>query len=124
MRLKTAPLDLILKANNKLTGDELRAKERADAEAARVQAIKDAGMGHLTKKQRKNLGLGWIWDKPTVPGWYATTYCWDAQEGMFPGADEWDGEKWRSGFPVIGYAGPFEDEKTAKTWADAHDVEA
>lgn len=69
--------------------------------------------------------LGWAWDsEPASSGWYATTHCWDVHEGMFPGANEWDGEKWLSGLPIIGYAGPFENKETAEAWAWANDVEA
>ena len=63
-------------------------------------------------------------EKPVKPGWYATLHCWDAQEGIFPGSNYWDGEYWDESLPFTAYAGPFDDERSAEQWADDHDVEA
>ncbi len=66
----------------------------------------------------------WTWgDSPGPAGWYAISYCWDSQEGIFPGAARWTGE-WLPKRPVGAFAGPFDDEASAKAWADEHDVEA
>lgn len=32
---------------------------------------------------------------PTERGWYATVRCWEPEEGMFPSATFWDGERWQ-----------------------------
>lgn len=63
-------------------------------------------------------------DAPTRPGWYATVYCWDAQEGIFAGADFWDGKVWNSGHPVSGWSRqPFESKSEAAHYAKEHDPE-
>lgn len=61
---------------------------------------------------------------PTVPGWYAIAYSWDADEGVFVGSAQWGrGEAcWDVDLPVIAWAGPFADERAAEVWADLHDV--
>lgn len=70
-------------------------------------------------------GLAWDWDgRPTCQGWYATTYCWSEEEGMFLSATWWIGDKWESDLPIIGHAGPFEDKAKAESWAKDQDVEA
>lgn len=28
------------------------------------------------------------------PGWYPILYCWDAEEGCFPGGAQWTGSGW------------------------------
>jgi hypothetical protein len=62
--------------------------------------------------------------KPTKAGWYATTYCWDPMEGVFVGANKWDGSNWEESLPVGGHFGPFESEELAQAWAEEHDPEA
>ncbi len=54
MRIKSASLNLILEANGKLTGDQLLAKQRADAEAIRRAEI-DALPKYMSRKQRAAL---------------------------------------------------------------------
>lgn len=66
----------------------------------------------------------WGGNNISLAGWYATLHCWDECEGMFPGANYWDGENWRSTLPICGHAGPFETSKDAAAWAYAHDPEA
>jgi hypothetical protein len=64
-------------------------------------------------------------DHPTDSGWYATIRCWDPQEGVFPGANFWDGTEWKDGNRAIfNYHGPFPDEESAYAWAMKHDPEA
>ena len=68
----------------------------------------------------------WIYDDPDESGWYAITYCYDAQEGIFPGAAYWDqhGQKWRSRLPIGGRSpAPFASEDDALVWARQHDPE-
>lgn len=52
MRLKTATLEQIAKANNKPTGDELRAQKKAQ-EQADIRAMKDAEPRYMTSAQRR-----------------------------------------------------------------------
>lgn len=54
MRLKSASLEIIAKANGKLTGDELRKKERDDAEQKRREAIAELPK-YMSPKQRARL---------------------------------------------------------------------
>lgn len=54
MRLKSASLDLIAKANNKLTGDELRAQRKAE-EDARRKAEMDALPCYMNSRKRRAL---------------------------------------------------------------------
>lgn len=53
MRLKSAPLDLILHANGLPTGDELRAQEREAKFAERRAEL--AATPYLNSNQRRNL---------------------------------------------------------------------
>lgn len=66
----------------------------------------------------------WEQDNKGEPGWYATVHCWDIQEGMFPRANLWNGEKWDWDGPIIAHAGPFETKEAAQEWANKHDPEA
>lgn len=70
--------------------------------------------------------MNWIFaDAPSVPGIYAVTHCWDAQEGLILDVLAWDGDKWLSINPaVIAFAGPFASDEEAKEWAHGHDMEA
>lgn len=62
---------------------------------------------------------------PTTPGWHATLQCWDAAEGIFPGAHYWDGKAWNEGTAIRSFSPmTFADKDAAKDWAYAHDVEA
>ncbi len=54
MKLKSAPLDLILQANHIPTGDELRAQQRAALDA-RLAAERAAAPRLLNARQRRNL---------------------------------------------------------------------
>jgi hypothetical protein len=65
-------------------------------------------------------------DEPNAgpAGWYATTHCWDVEEGIFTGANYWDGIKWDWDGPITGHAGPFLSESDALSWARAHDPES
>ena len=38
--------------------------------------------------------------KPKNNGWYAILYCWEVQEGFFPSAAHWNGDKFDSSLPV------------------------
>lgn len=51
MRVKSAPLNLILEANGKPTGDQLLAQQLAEAKAARqvVKELRQADMATLPK---------------------------------------------------------------------------
>lgn len=60
---------------------------------------------------------------PIIKGWYAVTICWDAQEGLFPGALLWDGEAWSESSPVMAFCGPFIDQESAVEWAHENDME-
>jgi len=66
----------------------------------------------------------WVYDdKPELPGWYAIMYCWDVREGIFVGADHYDGGAWREGLPVTGFAGRFPNKVLAEEWGERHDPE-
>lgn len=63
---------------------------------------------------------------PPKPGWYATIYCWEAEEGSFYGGLYWSGSDWRSQedrpdmrpFPVTGYStAPFPGRAEAEAAA-------
>ena len=54
MKLKSAPLDLILQANNLPNGDELRAQQRAALDV-RLAAERAAAPRFLNAQQRRNL---------------------------------------------------------------------
>jgi hypothetical protein len=54
LRVKTATLDLILKANGQPTGDELRMQAH-ETQAAKTAAEKAAAPYFLNSKQRRNL---------------------------------------------------------------------
>ena len=60
---------------------------------------------------------------PQQPGWYATLHCWDSNEGVFPRAMEWLGDRWAERLPIYAWQGPFPDEEAAVRWADEHDPE-
>lgn len=62
-------------------------------------------------------------DTPPQPGWYATLYGWDIEEGSFPKATEWLGDRWDGSLPFFAWQGPFADEEAAERWADEHDPE-
>jgi hypothetical protein len=66
----------------------------------------------------------WDWDSdsPATAGWYATVTCWCAREGMFPGAHYFE-RHWRSGNPIVAFAGPFKTEAEAHKWAYDNDPE-
>lgn len=66
---------------------------------------------------------GWVYEDPIEPGWYATLTCWDTAEGIFPGADQWDGKRWTRGRGPTAYTGPFPDQPEALRWARAHNPE-
>ena len=53
MRIKSAPLDLILQANGLPTGDELRAQQREAKFAERREEL--AATPYLNSNQRRNL---------------------------------------------------------------------
>lgn len=72
------------------------------------------------KKREDIQPESWIWGDPTIPGWYATIHCWDAAEGIFPSSNKWDGNQWGSSLPIVGYAGPFETQEEAESWAWEH----
>ncbi|MBK8191600.1 MAG: hypothetical protein IPK79_14285 [Vampirovibrionales bacterium] len=48
-------------------------------------------------------------------GWYAELHRWE--EGLFPGAAFWDGEKWSNSLPICEWAGPFDTMEDADKWA-------
>lgn len=54
MKIKAAPLDLILQANNLPTGDELRQQKAAEI-AARTEAEKAKAPNFLNHNQRRSL---------------------------------------------------------------------
>lgn len=61
---------------------------------------------------------------PTVVGWYATTNCWDPEEGIFPDANYWTGSNWASDAPVSQRSDmTFDGPDDARAWAYAHDAE-
>jgi hypothetical protein len=67
---------------------------------------------------------GWTdGNKPAEPGWYAVVQCWDPEEGLFPDAALWLGDKWAEKTAVVSHAGPFADRQAAEDWADEHDPE-
>lgn len=62
-------------------------------------------------------------ENPQQKGWYAISYCWEAEEGIFNGASFWTGTNWEGCLPIFAFAGPFETSAEAVAWADAQDVE-
>lgn len=61
---------------------------------------------------------------PETVGWYATVLCWDAQEGLIPRAEYWDGSHWVGDRPVVQRSPEtFTSEPEAHAWAYAHDPE-
>jgi hypothetical protein len=53
-------------------------------------------------------------DKPKVKGWYATLHCWDIEEGMFPGAAYWEGDRFDTDLPITAFIDHvFETEQAA-----------
>jgi hypothetical protein len=68
--------------------------------------------------------MSWIYTEPINEGWYATLYCWDPQEGTFPGPNYWDGRTWQEKLPVIAHSPvPFSSIEEAKSWGRTHDPE-
>ena len=68
----------------------------------------------------------WDWDNktPDVPGCYATTHCWDVSEGMFPGANYFNGAEWEDNLPVCCFSSrSFASWDKATEWAYEHDAE-
>jgi len=67
----------------------------------------------------------WITGKtPAETGWYAVSYTWAVEEGIFPGASYWDGSVWNPDYPIGAYYGTFQDKASAEEWARDHDMEA
>lgn len=62
-------------------------------------------------------------DDVQLNGWYATIHCWEVEEGMFPGANYWNGTSWDFKMPVFMWAGPFLSKSEAEEWAYEHDPE-
>lgn len=70
--------------------------------------------------------IEWIttphFDGKLDPGIYAIAYCWDPDEGIFCGADVWDGKQWAERLPIVEVSSaPFDSIEAAAAWADAHD---
>ncbi len=66
----------------------------------------------------------WIYAPPDFPGWYATESCWDTAEGIFPGANYWNGVEWDEQVPILSRSPwPFDTRSEAMEWARAHDME-
>jgi hypothetical protein len=67
---------------------------------------------------------GWTEGSPEAPGWYPILMMWDAEEGIFPNAGYWTGEKWEGDtvWAVIQYW-PLrcDSQKVAKDTAYEHD---
>lgn len=60
---------------------------------------------------------------PPATGWYAILYCYDAEEGIFPTADYWNGKEWNQGYPVVSHSPEsFKTFAEAYEWADMHDL--
>lgn len=60
---------------------------------------------------------------PKAPGWYAVLICYDPQEGIFPSAAYWDGEKWNRK-AVSGFGERRETEAEAEALAYENDPDA
>lgn len=58
---------------------------------------------------------------PSVSGWYAARWSWDAQEGVHCGACYWTGSAWAENFPVVAWHGPLQDSAAAYKYADDND---
>lgn len=75
----------------------------------------------------------WLWIRnhpPTESGWYATTHCFDPEEGIFPGAYFWDGVSWIfddlvwGTLPLLNRSSvTFPSKSAAEKWAYEHDPE-
>jgi len=66
--------------------------------------------------------MKWTFDGPLIAGPYAILYCYDAREGLFDGALEWD-NGWSEPYPIVSFAGPFETLEKAKEWASKNNPE-
>ena len=67
------------------------------------------------------LGMNWdFFNKPGEQGWYAVLICYDPQEGVFPSAGYWDGQKWDRK-AVSGFGVKRDTELEAKALAYEHD---
>lgn len=66
--------------------------------------------------------MNWIYDDPTVPGWYATLHSWDFHEGPFPNAHYWNGQNWNMNRPIYACSPKsFLSREDAEKWAYAND---
>jgi len=63
------------------------------------------------------------------PGWYATLHGWEIEEGVFPSAHWWDGEKWlkapnnphETNAVILHWPQKFDTQEEALAFADAND---
>ena len=62
-----------------------------------------------------NIIISWQ-GEPQIEGWYATLLYYDV-EGIFYGANSWNGTHWDSNEPIFECAGPFESKNIAGEWA-------
>ncbi len=61
-------------------------------------------------------------NKPKAKGWHGTLHSWDSQEGFFPGASFWDGEKFATTLPVCHFIDKvFDCENDAELFANDND---
>jgi len=71
----------------------------------------------------------WFWEFDRVgplgsAGWYPVLLCYDPNDGVFPGGEFWDGQKWRSPRAISCYMPVrYETEKEAGVMAYRHDPE-
>jgi hypothetical protein len=67
----------------------------------------------------------WKWLEecpPEKPGWYATLYCFDPEEGTFPSESEWSGTAWSDSLPYTHRSPePFATRHEAGRWASDND---
>tara|TARA_R110000803_G_scaffold210685_3_gene283221 strand:+ start:9205 stop:9423 length:219 start_codon:yes stop_codon:yes gene_type:complete len=64
----------------------------------------------------------WSENTPTLQGFYATHYSWDALEGSFCYSNYFDSKDWRDDRPMFQFAGPFDTEEKADSWCEENDI--
>jgi hypothetical protein len=65
----------------------------------------------------------WTDKEPDAPGWYATLYGWDFEEGFFTGRHYWDGKQWSDiRLPIFMWSPhKFDTADEAMKWASEHE---
>lgn len=77
------------------------------------------------EEQKPGAAEPWTYEgAPSLSGWYAARWSWDAQEGVHCGACYWTGSAWAENFPVVAWHGPLQDSAAAYKYADDNDPDS